>query len=213
MKMRATQAANRSLLQFGLFMAGLYALLFGLPAVFKDNGLPAVAALAATVVAGVFAVRPGWNLIPRRVDAGTLLVLAGILASAVLAAMGLVLLGIATPYDKLQLNLLAVMPLMLAITGIEELLFRQLAYRWLEQRQVPGRAIMLATAVAWAGGHAGGALTPGYTMLFVLLQSLFLIWIGVLLGKLRRRSGSWPVAWLAHLAYNASFLYVSGLIR
>jgi len=211
--MDATQAPRRHLLHFYLIVAGFYALLFGLRLMFKDNAPAATGALLATIVAGVYAVRPGWNLVPRRPDASQLLVMAAVPASAVAAASGLVILGIATPYDTLQLDLLAVMPLMLAITGIEELLFRQIAYRWLERRQVPTRAIVPATALAWACAHAGGALAPGYTMLFVLLQSLFLIWIGVLLGELRRRSGSWPVAWIGHAAYNASFLYVFALIR
>lgn len=212
MNMKATQAPNRRLLQFALLMAGLYALLFGLLAAFKGNGLPAAAALAATVVAGLIAVRPGWNLIPRRVAASTLLVFAATIASAVIAAVALAILGIATPYDTLKIDLAVVMPLILAIAGIEELLFRQLIYRWLEQGQLAERTIVLATAVAWACGHLGGALTPAYTM-FVLLQCLYLIWIGVLLGELRRRTGSWPASWIGHMAYNVTFLHVFALSR
>jgi len=212
MKMEATELVRRRLLRFGLFMLAFYALLLGLLTLFKDNEPAATAVLAAACVAGVFAVRPGWNLIPQRVDASTLLIFAATGASAVVAASGLVLLGIPTPYDKLPLSLPALMPLILGITGIEELLFRQLAYRWLEQGQVPGRTITFATGVAWACGHLGGALSPVYAM-FVLLQSLFLIWVGVLLGELRRRSGSWPLAWAGHMAYNAGFLYVFALIR
>jgi len=40
-----------------------------------------------------------------------------------------------------------------------------------------------------------------------------LIGVGVLLGELRRRSGSWPIAWIGHLAYNTSFLFVFPLVR
>lgn len=210
--MEATALAAHRLQQYGLFMAGLYAVLFGLLAFFKDNGLPAAAMLVATTIVGIFAVRPGWNLIPRRADASTLLVFAAIVASVVLAAIVPVFLGIPTPYDKLQLDLVAVMPLILVIAGIEELLFRQIFYRWLEQGQLADRTIILATAVAWACAHLGGALMPGYAT-FVPLQCLYLIWIGVLLGELRRRSGSWPAAWIGHTVYNASFLYVFALIR
>lgn len=204
--------AKRRLLQFGLFMVAFYALLYGLLASFKDNSHAATALIAATVVAGLIAVRPGWNFIPRRIDAATLLVYAVTVASALPAAIGLVFLGIASPYDTLQIDFAVVMPLVLAIAGIEELLFRQIIYRWLEQGQLPQRTIVLATAVAWAYGHLGGALTPAYAV-FVLLQCLYLIWIGVLLGELRRRTRSWLASWIGHAAYNMTFLCVFTLIR
>lgn len=200
------------LLQFGLLMAVFYALLFGLMASFKDASLAATALVVATVAGGLVAVRPSWNLVPRRVDAAALLALATTIASALPAAIGLVVLGIATPYDTLQIDFAAVMPLILAIAGIEELLFRQIAYRWLEQGQLAERTIVLATAVAWACGHLGGALTPAYTM-FVVLQCLYLIWIGILLGELRRRTGSWAASWIGHAGYNVTFLYVFAVIR
>jgi len=193
-------------------MAAFYAVLWGLQFLFRDNWLPAGAALVATTVAGVFGVRPGWNLIPRRIDGASLLILGAIVASAVLAAVVLAFLGIPTPYDKPPFNLAAMLPLILVVTGIEELLYRQIAYRWLEQGRLSGRAIVLATAAAWGCGHLGGILAPAYAIL-ALLQSLYLIGVGVLLGELRRRSGSWPIAWIGHLAYNTSFLFVFPLVR
>jgi len=208
---KVTELAKRRLLQFGSLITLLYAVLWGLQLLFKNNGLPATAALVAATVAGVFVVRPGWNCMPHRVDRSMLLVLAAIVASAAFASAFLVFLRIPTPYDKLQLNLAALMPLMLVFTGIEELLFRQVAYRWLEQGRLSDRAIVLTTAVAWGCGHVASVLTPAYT-LFVLLQSLYLIWVGLLLGELRRRSGSWPVSWIGHTVYNATFLFVFALI-
>jgi len=205
------ESAKRRLLQFGAVIAVLYGVLWGLPFLFRDDWLPSAAVLAATTVAGVLAVRPGWNLIPRRIDGATLLVLAATVASAVFAAAFLFLLGIPTPYDKLPFDPAAMLPLLFVFTGIEEFLYRQIGYRWLEQGRLSDRTIVLATATAWGCGHLGGALAPAYAI-FALLQSLYLIGVGVLLGELRRRSGSWPIAWFGHLAYNTSFLFVFALI-
>ncbi len=101
---------------------------------------------------------------------------------------------------------------MFVYTGIEELLFRQVIYPWLERGQLSNCVKVLATAVAWGCGHLGGAFAQTYEI-FGLLQGLYLIWIGVLLGELRRTSGSWPVSWIGHIVYNATFLFAFSLLR
>lgn len=46
-----------------------------------------------------------------------------------------------------------------------------------------------------------------------LLQSGYLVWVGILLGGLRRASGSWLISWLGHLSYNITVLFVLSLIK
>jgi hypothetical protein len=41
----------------------------------------------------------------------------------------------------------------------------------------------------------------------VTVQSAYMLWIGVLLGEIRRATGSWPMAWLGHFGYNIAVLH------
>jgi len=103
---------------------------------------------------------------------------------------------------------MAAMPAVLVISGIEELLFRQVMYRWLEQRRLPGRTAVIATALAFAWAHLGPISTGspiGAT--FYLLLSAYMVWIGILFGEIRRATGSWLISWVGHFVYNITFLY------
>jgi hypothetical protein len=70
-----------------------------------------------------------------------------LVGSAALAAYVLRLLQIPVPYDTATLNVARVLPGVLLVTGIEELLFRQVMFRWLEESQVSGRRTVLATSL------------------------------------------------------------------
>lgn len=103
---------------------------------------------------------------------------------------------------------MAALPAILASTGIEELLFRQVMYRWLEKRGVPGQAAIGATALAFAWAHLGPIFTGSpIGVTFHLSQSTYLVWIGILLGEVRRLTSSWLMPWLGHFCYNATVLW------
>lgn len=111
--------------------------------------------LVTITAIGVWFVRPGWNTRPVQFGRYTLMLFGLLLASAIVAAWFLTFFKIPLPYDFATLKIAAVIP---AITGIEELLFRQVLYRWLEQRNVPARSEVAATALAFGFGHLGGIL-------------------------------------------------------
>jgi len=164
--------------------------------------------LVTVTVLGIGFVRPGWNLRPERLDRYCLLLFGLLILSAAIAAWFLTFFKIPLPYDFTTLNIAAAIPGIIAITGIEELLFRQVMYRWLEQRQVLGRYIVIATALAFGGAHLGPIFigSPiGPT--FYLLQSMFMLWIGALLGEIRNTTGCWPMSWFGHFFYNVAVLY------
>jgi len=43
---------------------------------------------------------------------------------------------------------------------------------------------------------------------FYLLQSAYAVWTGILLGEVRRTTGSWSMSWLGHFGYNVAVLYL-----
>jgi hypothetical protein len=43
---------------------------------------------------------------------------------------------------------------------------------------------------------------------FYLLQSLYMVWIGLLLGELRRGTDSWVMSWAGHATYNVTVLFL-----
>jgi hypothetical protein len=43
---------------------------------------------------------------------------------------------------------------------------------------------------------------------FHALQSLYLVWVGLLLGEIRRVTSSWPMSWLGHFGYNVTLLFI-----
>ncbi|MDH5667490.1 MAG: CPBP family intramembrane metalloprotease [Nitrospira sp.] len=105
------------------------------------------------------------------------------------------------------------LPGLMAVTGVEELLFRQILFRWLEQQNISSKGTILATAVAFGGAHLGPLLIGGEVDgLFYLLQSVYMVWVGLLLGELRRASESWVISWAGHAGYNTTFLFVLSLI-
>lgn len=119
----------------------------------------------------------------------------------------MILFKIPIPYDVSKLALAPAIPAIIAIAGIEELLFRQVLHRWLERR-VLSRTAVVATALAFGWGHLGPIFTGSpIGPSFYLLQSAFLVWIGMLLGEIRRATDSWLIAWLGHFGYNMTVLY------
>jgi len=196
-----------TLLVFGSAVLSVCGLIWGAEWVFPKSAASAIA-LVAIVVVGLWIVRPGWNLRPGRFQGYWLVLFSLLLASAVAAASFLAFFKIPLPYDFSTLDIAASVPAILLITGIEELLFRQLMYRWLEQRKVAARSTVVATALAFGCAHLGPIFigSPiGAT--FYLLQSAYMVWVGILLGETRRATGSWLMPWLGHFGYNIAVLY------
>lgn len=196
-----------TLLVFASAVLAFYALLWGTELLFPESAASAIV-LVALIALGIGIARPGWNFRPVRLNRDCPLLFGLLAISAAIAAGFLTLFSISLPYNFTTLKITAALPGIVAITGIEELLFRQVMYRWLECRQVPGRPIVIATAVAFGGAHLGPVFT-GNTIgaTFFLLQSLFMLWIGVLLGEIRNTTGSWLMSWLGHFCYNVAVLY------
>lgn len=196
-----------TLTYFVSIVLAFYALIWGAELLFPKSAASAIA-LVAIIAIGIGVVRPGWNLRPVRLGRYCLLLFGLLLISAAIAAWFLTFFKVAIPYDFSTLKITAALPGIIALTGIEELLFRQVLYRWLEQRRVPSRSIVIATALAYAGGHLGPVFIGSpIGVTFYLLLSLFLIWIGVLLGEIRNTTGSWLMSWLGHFGYNVAVLY------
>lgn len=196
-----------TLLTFSYAVLGFYALLWGAELMFPQSSASAIV-LVALIALGIGIVRPGWNLRPERTGGYCLLLFGLLLISAALAAWFLTFFKIPLPYDFSTLKITAALPVIIAISGVEELMFRQVMYRWLEKRQVPGRPVVIATALAFGGAHLGPlvyASPIGVT--FCLLQSMLMIWIGALLGGIRNTTGSWLMSWLGHSGYNVAVLY------
>jgi hypothetical protein len=143
-----------TLLAFGFAVLACFALIWGAELVFPKSAASAIA-LVTVIVVGIWIVRPGWNLRPARFGGYWLALFGLLLASAAAAAWFLELLQAPQPYDFSTLNIIAALPGAFVLSGIEELLFRQVMYRWLEQRQVSGRSAVVATALAYALGHLG----------------------------------------------------------
>lgn len=193
-------------LTFVCAVLGFYALLWGAELIFQESSASAIV-LVALVAFGIWIVRPGWNLRPERIGGYCLLLFGLLLLSAALIAWFLTFFKIPLPYDFSTLKITAALPVIIAISGAEELMFRQVMYRWLEQRHVPGQAIVIATALAFGGSHLGPLVYESLIgVTFCLIQSMLMIWIGVLLGKIRNMTGSWLMSWLGHFCYNVSVL-------
>ena len=184
-----------------------YSLLWGAELLFPKSAASAMV-LVAIVVLGIWIARPGWNVRQVRLGRYFLLLFGLLLISAAIAAWLLTFFKIPFPYDFSTLKITAAIPAIIAITGIEELLFRQVMYRWLEQRKVTGRYIVIATALAFGGAHLGPVfIGSSIGATFFLLQSMFMIWIGALLGEIRNTTGSWLMSWLGHFVCNFAVLY------
>ena len=63
-------------------------------------------------------------------------------------------------------------------------------------------------AVAFSGEHGPFLIVGEVGGLFYLLQSLYMVWVGLLLGELRRASGSWVTSWAGHAGYNVAVLCI-----
>jgi len=121
-----------------LFLSGFAvlvcsALIWSAELVFPKSAASAIVLVTATVL-GLWIVRPGWHLQPRQSGRNLPVLFGLLLASAAGAAWFLIFFEVPLPYDVSTLNVVASIPAILVIAGIEELLFRQVMYRWLEQR-------------------------------------------------------------------------------
>jgi membrane protease YdiL (CAAX protease family) len=195
-----------TLLIFGSAVLVVCALIWSAEALFPES-LASAVVLVSIVVLSLLFTRPGWGLKPKRFEGYWLVLFGVILISSAGAAWFALFFQVPLPYDLSKLNLIAAIPAILAITGLEELLFRQIMYRWLEHRQVSGKIAVVATSVAFGWAHLGPIFigSPiGPT--FYLLTSGLMVWIGILLGEIRRAAGSWLLPWLGHFGYNVTIL-------
>lgn len=201
-----------TLLIFSFAVLGFYILLWGAQWLFPGS-VASSAVLVFVTFVGVALIRPGWNIRPGR-PAGYWAVLFGVLlGSAAVAASVRRLIKISTPYDTLTLTIMTILAGVVAVTGIEELLFRQVMFRWLETQRIPGKGAVFATSIAFGGAHLGQMLTVGAVDgPFYLLQSLYMVWVGLLLGELRRATDSWAMSWVGHIGYNVAVLVFLSLI-
>lgn len=184
-----------------------FALLWTAESLFPKSAASAVVLVFITLL-GASVARPGWHLRPRWREESWLPCFGGLFISAAGAAWFLAWLKVPLPYDFSTLNLVTAAPAILIITGIEELLFRQVMYRWLEQRGLSEWTIIVATALAFGWAHLGPVFIGSQIgVTFYLLQSAYMIWIGGLLGSIRRATQSWAMSWLGHFCYNVSVLY------
>lgn len=194
--------------RFIIAVLGFYLLLWGSQVLFPGGTAGTVILVFATL-AGIVFVQPGWNLLPCRPVRYWAVLLGLLLGSAVVAAFVLRLTKIPTPYEGTSLNMVKLLPGLMAVTGIEELLFRHVLFRWLEQQQISPRGTVLATAGSFGGAHLGPLLIGGEVDgLFYLLQSVYMVWVGLLLGEFRRVSESWVTSWAGHAGYNVAVLLV-----
>jgi hypothetical protein len=200
------------LIAFSFAVLGFYAVFWSARLLFPGGAAAGIVLVLATVI-GLFT-RPGWNIRPGQ-PTGYWAVLFGLLLGSTAAAvLFLKFFKIPHPYDAATLNLIALLPGILAVTAIEELLFRQVMFKWLQKRQVSSRTTVIATSVAFACAHLGGALAPidgGRT--FYILQSLYMLWIGGLLGEIRRVTDSWLTSWLGHAGYNVTVLLLFSVMN
>ena len=130
-----------TLLIFSFAVLSVLSVLWGAELVFPKSAASAVVLVSVTAL-GLWIVRPGWHLKPRRFDRYWLMLFGLLLASAAVAGWFLSYFKVPLPYDFSKLSLLSAMPAILAITGIEELLFRQVMYRWLEKKGVSAQTLM-----------------------------------------------------------------------
>lgn len=169
--------------------------------------------LAGAVLGGSALTRPGWNVRPHGSLVRMLFWCSLLSASGIAAAVILATTHIALPYTPAKIQVLSVLPRMVALVATEELLFRQVMYRWLETHMDSASLTMTFTALAFGLAHLGPAFDPGSPLrLFTVLQAAYLILIGGLLGELRRISGSWLISSIGHLIYNLSPLVALMLI-
>lgn len=189
-----------------MVVLGFYLLLWGSQMLFPGGTAGAVI-LVLTTAAGITIVQPGWNIRPCRPVGYWAVLCVLLLGSAALAASVLRLSNIPTPYDTRMLNIAMLLPGIMAVTGVEEVLFRQVAFRWLEMQGIAAKVVVISTAVSFGAAHLGPLHIGGEVAdPFYLLQGLYMVWIGLLLGEIRRVSESWMISWAGHATYNVIVL-------
>lgn len=194
------------LLGFSIAVLGFYLVFWGSQILFP-GGTAGLVILMLTTLAGMAFIQPGWNIRPSRPVWYWAVLFSLLLGSAALAASVLRLSKIPTPYETTSLSIVTLLPGIMAVTGVEELFFRQVLFRWLEMQGVAGKVVVLSTAVAFGGAHLGPLLIGGEVAgPFYLLHSFYMVWIGLLLGDLRRGTDSWVMSWAGHATYNVTVL-------
>jgi hypothetical protein len=159
----------------GFTVLSFYLLLWGAKALLPGSAASTVVLVLVTI-ASMTLIRPGWNIKPSRAVGYWAVLWSLLLGSAALAASVLTAFKIPTPYDTAALHVLTILPGIAAMTGMEELLFRQVLFRWLETHHVSGKRAVLATSVAFGGAHLGPLLTGGgLNGPFYLRQSLYMV--------------------------------------
>lgn len=195
-------------LGFSMAVLGFYALLWSSQKLFP-GGAASTVILVLTTFVGIAIVQPGWNIRPSRPVGYWAVLFVLLLSSAALAAFVLRLSKIPTPYEATSFNFMGLLPGLMAVTAVEELLFRQVAFRWLEMHGIAGRMVVIPTAMVFGVAHLGPLLVGGEVAgPFYLLQSLYMVWVGLLLGELRRVTNSWIISWAGHITYNLSVLFL-----
>ena len=182
-----------------------YAILWGAESMYPHS-------LAGTIVfvfaAGVSLaiLWPDWNLRPAKPAWSWALLAALMAVTAIAVAMLARAIHLQLPYDP-SLNVVPLLPGVLAVTAMQEALYRQGMFRWLEYRRVAPRTIVITTAVIFAAGHLGPLVIGATRMVkFTLVQTLVLVWVGLLLGEIRRVTKSWLMSWVAHAGYDLIIL-------
>jgi hypothetical protein len=198
---------RKTIVRFSLVVLGFYLLFWGSQMLFP-GGTSSTVILVLTTFAGFAFVQPGWNISPRR-PVGYWAVLFGLLLGIEAPAVSVLRLSkIHTPYETTSLDIVTLLPGILAVTGTEALLFRQVLFRGLEQQRFPARGVVLLTSAALGGAHLGplfvGEEVGGCLSLAKSLHG----WIGLLLGELRLATNSWAMSWVGHSTYNVTVLFL-----
>lgn len=179
---RSSSTVRHPFTIFSFAILGFYILLWGAQWLFPGSVADSVIVVCA-IIAGIALVRPGWNVRPGRPAGYWAVLFSLLLGSAAFAAYVLTSLKIPTPYDSVMLTILTILPGVVAVTGMEELFFRQVMFRWLEQHQISGRGAVLTTSIAFAGAHLGPVFTTGFVEGAVLYTPKFVYAVG--------RSATW----------------------
>ena len=191
----------------GLFLAALWT------GQYLKNAWLGGVVLACAILSGIALMRSGWNMRPSGSLARALLNLGLLSVGGILATLVLTATHVVLPYNLSDLRLITTVPEMVALVAAEELLFRQVMFRWLETHTVSPHLTVGSTALVFGLAHLGPAFDVSSPLrIFTCLQVIYLILIGCLLGELRRTSGSWLVSSIGHLTYNFSMLLTLAIV-
>lgn len=114
--------------------------------------------------------------------------------------------GIQNPFDVHQP--LIIFLLLIVAPFIEEYLYRQAFYRWLERRiGLPPLYVIGLTSILFSIAHLPGYwILPSDQQSFALAQMGYTFVLGLILGSVRHMTQSVVAAMGVHLLFNATFL-------